>query len=622
MTGNATLTRILAGAIALFAGAGFAAAQQPQITGIQNAAPYASATGNVARGEIISIYGSNLANSVTSEYFPVTPTLTLAGASVGIGGLAAPITYASPTQLNVQVPFEIPAGVPSVNVTVTLNNLTSAPVLMGVVTADLGMDYIQVNGVNFSPSKDNTATVQATPGTQMVVFAFGVGSISPAVASGLVPPSSPVFNALATPSFTVNGASAQVLSAAYVGLGLYAVTVVVPGSANSGSVTVVLGGVAGETGATGPTGPIGPTGLNGATGPTGSIGLVGPMGPQGAVGAPGANGFNGAGGATGATGFLAQVTNYSSGTNYSQGSVVFYQGSTYQSLVNGNIGIPPTTSAFWTLIAQQGAAGVTGATGPLGATGPTGSASTVAGPTGPTGSTGALGSTGATGSTGSTGATGAASTVAGPTGATGSTGALGPTGSTGATGAASTVAGPTGSTGPSGSTGSTGPTGAASTVAGPTGPTGATGITGATGAGGILDFADFYALMPPDNAATVTVGGNVQFPENGPPGSGSIFRLTTSTFNLTAVGTYQIMFQVSVSESAQLVLSLNGTNLAYTVVGRATGTDQVVGMVLVTTSTVSSTLAVVNDSATAITITPLAGGTNPVSAHLVITRIQ
>ena len=44
-------------------------------------------------------------------------------------------------------------------------------------------------------------------------------------------------------------------------------------------------------------------------------------------------------------------------------------------------------------------------------------------------------------------------------------------------------------------------------VAGPRGPIGPTGPTGATGGiGGILSFADFYALMPPDNAATVAPG--------------------------------------------------------------------------------------------------------------------
>ncbi len=170
--------------------------------------------------------------------------------------------------------------------------------------------------------------------------------------------------------------------------------------------------------------------------------------------------------------------------------------------------------------------------------------------------------------------------------------------------------------------GQAGPAGAT----GPAGPAGATGATGATGpAGTVLDFADFFALMPPDNAATVAPGADVSFPQDGPiNASGTITRLGLSSFNLATIGTYQVMFQVSVTEAGQLLLTLNGADLAYTVVGRATGTSQIVGITLVQTTTVNSILTVRNPAgnATALTITPLAGGTRPVSAHLVITQLQ
>lgn len=39
---------------------------------------------------------------------------------------------------------------------------------------------------------------------------------------------------------------------------------------------------------------------------------------------------------------------------------------------------------------------------------------------------------------------------------------------------------------------------------------------GPAGTSGILGFADFYALMPPDNAATVAPGADVSFPQDGP----------------------------------------------------------------------------------------------------------
>jgi hypothetical protein len=233
------------------------------------------------------------------------------------------------------------------------------------------------------------------------------------------------------------------------------------------------------------------------------------------------------------------------------------------------------------------------------------------GPTGPTGATGPRGATGATGPTGSRGPAG----VTGATGVTGSTGASGATGNPGLNG----------STGATGATGITGATGATGT----SGATGATGATGGTGDSGIPDFADFYALMPPDNAATVPAGGAVAFPNDGESSdTGLIVRTGSDTFLLAEPGVYQVTFQVSVTEAGQLVLALDSgagfLEIPSTVVGRATGTSQIFETALVRTSTVNSTLQVRNPAGESVapTITPLAGGTNPVSAHLVIIRFQ
>jgi hypothetical protein len=139
----------------------------------------------------------------------------------------------------------------------------------------------------------------------------------------------------------------------------------------------------------------------------------------------------------------------------------------------------------------------------------------------------------------------------------------------------------------------------------------------------VLNYADFYALMPPDNSATVAPGANVSFPQDGPNSGTDISRLGSDSFNLEQIGTYQILFEVSVDEAGQLILTLNGEDLAYTVFGRATGASQIVGMAIVSTTVINSVLTVQNPvgNAAALTITPLAGGTRPVSAHLVITQI-
>jgi len=128
--------------------------------------------------------------------------------------------------------------------------------------------------------------------------------------------------------------------------------------------------------------------------------------------------------------------------------------------------------------------------------------------------------------------------------------------------------------------------------------------------------------MPPDNAATVAPDTAVQFPQNGPT-SGTIARTGPGTFNLPNIGTYEVAWQVSVTEAGQLELYLNGAQLPATVAGRATGTSQISGDTLITTSVVNSILEVRNPvgNSTALTITPLAGGTHPVSATLVIKRL-
>ena len=124
-----------------------------------------------------------------------------------------------------------------------------------------------------------------------------------------------------------------------------------------------------------------------------ATGATGQQGPQGLTGATGCNGAAGVGGATGAQGpqgpmgpqgpAVANYTgNYSSTTNYGLHDAVSYGGSTYVSLVAGNVGKSPDVSpAQWALLAAQGPAGPVGAQGPQGVAGPTG----VPGATGATG---------------------------------------------------------------------------------------------------------------------------------------------------------------------------------------------------------------------------------------------
>jgi predicted nucleic acid-binding Zn ribbon protein len=142
---------------------------------------------------------------------------------------------------------------------------------------------------------------------------------------------------------------------------------------------------------------------------------------------------------------------------------------------------------------------------------------------------------------------------------------------------------------------------------------------------GALDFADFYALMPGDNSATVAVGGDVAFPQIGPAQVATGITATSTTqFEIAEPGTYDVSFFVSVDEAGQLELTLNGSPVANTVTGRATGTNYIEAAVLLTVATPASLLTVRNPSgnSAALTITPIAGGASAVSAHLKIIRLS
>jgi collagen triple helix repeat protein len=181
------------------------------------------------------------------------------------------------------------------------------------------------------------------------------------------------------------------------------------------------------------------------------------------------------------------------------------------------------------------------------------------------------------------------------------------------------IAGSPGAAGPTGATGSAGPQGGP----GPAGPPGPKGDVGSTGpAGTALAFAEFYTLSPP-NGFDILPGGSVPFLDNGPAdGSGTIENEGLGV-NLISAGTYQVSFQVSVDESGQLELEVNDVPLAYTVVGRATGTSQITETALVTVSA-DSALEVINPTGepTGLTLGSSAGGADATSASIVVEQLQ
>ncbi len=103
----------------------------PIITALVNAATNKSSSSvpATARGSLVSIIGSNLAaGSASSTGFPLP--MQLRGTQVLFGGIPAPLLSVSPTQIEAQVPFELP-DVSSVDMVVrTSAGMATLPVIV------------------------------------------------------------------------------------------------------------------------------------------------------------------------------------------------------------------------------------------------------------------------------------------------------------------------------------------------------------------------------------------------------------------------------------------------------------------------------------------------------------
>lgn len=129
--------------------------------------------------------------------------------------------------------------------------------------------------------------------------------------------------------------------------------------------------------------------------------------------------------------------------------------------------------------------------------------------------------------------------------------------------------------------------------------------------------------MPTDNPDPILPGGDVAFPQNGAIRGTDITRTGDTSFTLVTPGTYQVQFQVPVSEAGQLVLTLNGAQQLYTVAGQSGTNGQLTGVALVQTAEANEVLTLRNPAGNtnSLTVTPSAGGAAPASAHLTILRL-
>src|SRR5581483_10967669 len=154
---------------------------QPRVNagGVVNAASFNSGPPRSSPGSLISIFGNQMTLGTASAGATPLPT-ALAGATVFIGGIEAPLIYASPTQINAQIPGEL-AGRTSATLQVFVNGLASIPTSVNLGAVAPGIFTTSQNGMGSGAilhSVDHslvTAQNPAHPGEIVEVYATGLG---------------------------------------------------------------------------------------------------------------------------------------------------------------------------------------------------------------------------------------------------------------------------------------------------------------------------------------------------------------------------------------------------------------------------------------------------------------
>ncbi len=197
------------------------------ISAVGNAATF---QGTAAPGSVISVFGSQFAD-VTKLATGSPINFINSGVTANVNGVPAPVVYASPTQLNVQVPYAAGAGpaVLSIN-----NNGQVAGALFQVAPSAPGV-FADAAG-NAIPQ----AAVKA--GATATVYLTGAGEVTPTLRTGYAPTVANQVKAVQPVSVSMGGAPVFVQSAALAinQIGVLQVSFIVPPGTTAGPQPVVV----------------------------------------------------------------------------------------------------------------------------------------------------------------------------------------------------------------------------------------------------------------------------------------------------------------------------------------------------------------------------------------------
>jgi uncharacterized protein (TIGR03437 family) len=209
--------------------------------GVVNAAPPYQAGQGLQPGSYMSIFGNDLSDApVLVESTPSLP-VSLGQVSVSFdgGGMSLPghLHFISPTQINVQIPWEF-QGQSSVQMKVTLYGyLWGALYTVPLATYSPGIFAVTDGATNAVIWNVNPTANPAKRGGSIVIYANGLGSVSAAQSSGGPASSTDLVYTNTTPTVTIGGSpTGFIFSGMAPGfVGLYQVNVSVPADAPTGT---------------------------------------------------------------------------------------------------------------------------------------------------------------------------------------------------------------------------------------------------------------------------------------------------------------------------------------------------------------------------------------------------
>ncbi len=139
---------------------------------------------------------------MTQSASSVPLPLSASGVAVLVNGIAAPLYYVAPGQLNVQIPYEIAANSSAV---LSVNN-------NGQVTKESFQVAAAAPGIFTNSSGALVPTASAARGQEIAFYITGAGAVTPAISDGAAPATSTAIADLPKPlqeaTVTIGGAPA------------------------------------------------------------------------------------------------------------------------------------------------------------------------------------------------------------------------------------------------------------------------------------------------------------------------------------------------------------------------------------------------------------------------------